>query len=392
MVSVLDARLQEWAAEAASIVATGPWIEGGSAALAVLLLTPIVIRLARRNGHIDAPSDARWHHRPVALMGGVAIVAGGAIVGIGTGAYSSVPGLVWMGFLLVFGAGLLDDVWSISPVWKLVAQGAAAVCVIASGVAFWSADPAWVSIPLTGLWVVGVVNAMNLIDGLDGLAAGIAAIAAGLLGAMAWLGGDGAIAAIAGTTAGASAAFLAFNAPPARVFMGDCGSMALGYVLAVLALIVPDAPASLSAAVAPALVLAVPLFDTTFVTVTRLQAGRSVLEGGTDHVHHRLAILWGSERGAVLTLHGATLVTGGLAVAVYGSSVFTVALVGGGVAAAAVLGGLLLVRATEPRVHRDRLRRILGRGDGATQDGDAIVRPSARTEAPPPTENTTSSP
>ena len=352
-------------------------MEGLGAALGVLLLTPVVIRAARGWGHVDEPSAARWHHRPVVLLGGVAIVGAGAVPVLLSGAHAAVPAPVWGGLALVFGIGLIDDVGSTRPTTKLLAQVVAAGCVLGAGVEGWSDGPAWVSVPLTVVWVVGVTNAFNLIDGLDGLAAGIAAIAATALGVMAGVEGNAAVAGVAMATAGAAGAFLVFNAPPARVFMGDCGSMALGYVLAVLALVVPPASASLSAVVAPALVLAVPLVDTTFVTCTRLGAGRSVMEGGTDHIHHRLALWWQSERGAVATLHGSSLAVAALALLVYGADGAVSLVAAGMVALVAGGAGWGLRRATEPRIHRDRLRRIRDRGNGIAPQEDTPVPPQA---------------
>jgi UDP-GlcNAc:undecaprenyl-phosphate GlcNAc-1-phosphate transferase len=295
----------------------------GSAVLAVagvLAATPLVIQGARRFGWVAYPQDDRWHERPVALMGGTGIFLAVAL-GVGLTAGASAWGWpVWVGGALVFAAGLLDDLFDINPEAKFVAQIIATALLLYAGLAFWRGGPFWASVPLTFLWVIGVTNAVNLIDGMDGLAAGIAAIAASVLGVVALLVGDPGVAAVAFAVAGASAGFLAFNFKPARIFMGDCGSMALGYLLAVLALSVQGKGGPLAATVAPVVVLAVPIFDTTFVTVTRILRGQSVTEGGNDHTMHRLVLLGLSERKAVLFLYGVSLFFGALALAVYGST------------------------------------------------------------------------
>ena len=212
------------------------WIGGGVAFLAVLGLTPLVIRLARGWGWVDHPTEDRWHDRPVALMGGIALV-GAVILGV---LASRAPVLeawpVQLGAVLMFVVGVLDDRWDLHPDGKVLAQVLAAALLLYAGYAFWRGGAAWVSMPLTFLWVIGVTNAINLIDGMDGLAGGLAAIAASVIGVIAWMIGLTEVAIVAAAVAGAGAGFLLFNFQPARIFMGDCGSLFLGYMLAVVAL------------------------------------------------------------------------------------------------------------------------------------------------------------
>ncbi|WP_158705092.1 hypothetical protein [Salinibacter altiplanensis] len=287
--------------------------EGGLAALlATAVLTPLVIRAAHTFGWVDRPSDDRWHERPTALMGGIALFGG-----ISVGLLWSAPGAAvlpfWGGAALLFAMGLVDDLWHVPPSGKLTVQGAAAGLLLYSGYAFGPAWPVWVSTPLTLLWVVGMTNSINLLDNMDGLAAGIAGIAAAAFGALAV--GAGALTAgvLAATVAGAAVGFLGFNAKPARIFMGDCGSLALGFLLAGLGLAVQaEMPAGDPVAVAlvPLAVLAVPILDTTLVTVMRRVAERSVAQGGNDHASHRLVLLGLSERRAVWMLYGLGLLSG----------------------------------------------------------------------------------
>jgi UDP-GlcNAc:undecaprenyl-phosphate GlcNAc-1-phosphate transferase len=287
-----------------------PWVGAGTAVLLMLVTTPLVIRSARHWGWVDYPKTDRWHSRPVALLGGIALFASMALALVLSGAHAAFPWPVWLGAALVFGAGLADDLLDVRPETKLVVQVLATVLLLYAGYAFWRGGPFWLSIPLTFFWVIGITNALNLIDGMDGLAAGIAAIAATVLGIVAWILGQTAVAAVAAIVAGAAATFLVFNFRPARIFMGDCGSMVLGFLLAAVAMKVQGRGGPVTATLAPAVVLAVPIFDTAFVTVTRILSGTPVTEGGTDHTMHRLVMLGLSERRAVLFLYAVSLLFG----------------------------------------------------------------------------------
>lgn len=341
-----------------------PWAGALLAAAVMCLATPLVIHAARRWGWVDYPNKDRWHTRPVALMGGIAIFASTASALGLMGGFEAFSWHVWLGIALIFSAGLADDAWTLRPEVKLVVQILSTVLLLYAGLAFWRGGPFWVSVPLTFLWVIGITNAFNLIDGMDGLAGGVAAIAASVLGSVAWMTGDADVALVAGTVAGASAGFLVFNFNPAKIFMGDCGSMTLGYVLAVIAMSVQGSGGPVAATLTPVVVLALPIFDTTFVTVTRILTGRAVSEGGTDHTHHRLAHLGMSERRAVLTLHGISLVFGLCALLVYQSSIqfflSVLLLVGVGI----VAFGIYLASSNEYRASLSTLR----------------VRPPTRTE------------
>ena len=297
-------------------------------------------------------------------MGGIGIVAALVLTLLLTGSGAAFSWPVWMGMGLIFFAGLVDDVWALRPEVKLVLQIISTTLLLYAGLAFWRGGPFWVSVPLTFLWVIGVTNAFNLIDGMDGLASGIAAIAASVLGGLAWMTGNVEIAMVAGAVAGATTGFLVFNFNPARIFMGDCGSMTLGYVLAVMAMSVQGSGGPVAATLAPVVVLAVPIFDTTFVTVTRILTGRSVSEGGVDHTHHRLAHLGMSERRAVLTLHGISLVFGACALLIYSSSAQLFLSVLLFVCVAVALFGIYLASADEYRTNLTDMR----------------VRPPTRTE------------
>ncbi len=290
---------------------------GSIALLAALAFTPLVILGARRFGWLDWPATDRWHSTPVALMGGIALF--GAIVTgvVATGLLEVYAWPVWLAIMLVFASGLADDLLDIRPEAKLVVQIIATSLLLYAGFAFWRGAPFWVHIPLTFLWVVGVTNAVNLIDGMDGLAAGLTAVATAVLAAIAWLVGVPGVAAVSVVVMGATIGFLVFNFKPARVFMGDCGSLLLGFVLATLALTVQGMGEPLAATLVPVAVLAVPIFDTSFVTITRILNDRPITEGGNDHTMHRLVLLGLSERQTVLLLWSIAAIFAGGALMLY---------------------------------------------------------------------------
>lgn len=318
------------------------WQSVGAALLGSLALTPAVEWAARRLGAVDVPTDDRWGSRRVALLGGVSIAAGVALGVLGSGGAAAWAWPVWAGALLMLGLGLVDDVAVLSSVGKLMGQVAAAALVLAAGLAFWRGGPVWVSIPLTFLWVIGVTNALNLIDGIDGLAGGVTVVAAGTLAVISGLLGHTAQAAVMAAVAGACLGYLPYNAPPARIFMGDGGSLLLGYLLAVGALGVQGGGGPLVGPLVPVAVLAVPIADTTFVTITRLLRGQPIREGGTDHVHHRLVKLGLSEGEAVALLGGLSAGAGGLALsALWADAALVLAVAALGLVALTV-GGIYL--------------------------------------------------
>ncbi len=279
-----------------------------------LVLTPLVIAAARGTGLVAKPRADRWSSRPTALMGGIAIFAASAAsVGV------MMPANQWLlaagaAAALIFLIGVLDDVRTLRPQYKLLAQVASACVLIAGGIQFGHGAAGWV---LTVLFVAGITNAINLLDNMDGLAAGVSAIAAMVIAAGAYQTGNASAAVGAAAIAGASIAFLTYNFHPAKVFMGDCGSMFLGLSLAVLA-IVTSASTSTNLAGAvlfPCMALAIPIFDTCFVTVMRKAHGRAISQGGCDHSSHRLVKLGLSEPQAVVLLYGATLLVGLMGIA-----------------------------------------------------------------------------
>jgi len=286
------------------------------ALVAALLLTPLVIRLAQRMDWLAHPTSDRWHAKPTALMGGIAIFAAATIAVVATGTWGAV-GMLWLGATVMFLTGVADDLFTLRPSAKVVAQVVATGLLIAAGYTFSPTWPVWLAIPLTFLWVIGITNAINLLDNMDGLSAGITGIAAAVLTVMSLLAGSPELAVIGLALMGATGGFLVYNFKPAKIFMGDGGSLFLGYTIAALAIVVQTmlAPTGGWAVYAASIaVLAVPIFDTTLVTFTRSRIGRSVSQGGRDHTSHRLVFLGLSERGAVLSLYAVSAIAGVLAV------------------------------------------------------------------------------
>lgn len=283
-----------------------------------LLLTLAVRAVAHALGAVAAPRRDRWHRRPTALLGGVAIyltfVAGSLTFA------PHVPGvrLILLGGTLLFLSGLADDFLHLKPYVKLVVQ-----LVVAGVVVYFGRRLPWthyeaVNILITMLWLVGITNAVNLLDNMDGLAGGVTVIACAFLTATFLLNGQVAQAMLPAVLGGAVLAFLCFNAPPATIFMGDCGSLLLGFVLSAMALLSDyDRTRNLGAVLCtPVLILLIPIFDTCVVTATRKLAGRPISRGGRDHTSHRLVALGLSERRAVWLLYALAAGAGTLALLV----------------------------------------------------------------------------
>jgi UDP-GlcNAc:undecaprenyl-phosphate GlcNAc-1-phosphate transferase len=265
---------------------------------ATLLLTPLCAQVARRLGVLDRPAARKIHAQPTPLMGGVAIALGQVTGLLAGGATDGVILSILTGALLLLGMGLSDDrdPRGVGLPWRLrlLIQGAASVFVVFAGVGT-SVLP-WLTLPITLLWIVGITNAFNLLDNMNGLSAGLAAIAGltlALLGARyAEAGPEQLPTAIsAAALAGACLGFLPYNFRT-RIFMGDAGSLFLGFTLASLAVLGSwHNPSTPTAVVIPLLVLAYPIFDTTLVVLLRLRRGQSPAVGGRDHSSHRLVHL-----------------------------------------------------------------------------------------------------
>jgi len=282
--------------------------------------TPVAMRIARRVDAVDRPKADRWSKRETPLLGGIAITAGVLVALLAFGEPTAETYAVAGGVLLLHVVGLVDDLRGLRPQTKLVAQTAAAVVLLVGGVRAGWPENVLLAIPLTMLWVVGITNALNLLDNMDGLAAGVGAITALAVAACASAraedAGSGA-ALVALAAGGAALGFLPWNVHPAKVFMGDAGSLPLGFALAASSLPGTHRGAAHVAVVlaGPMLALAVPILDTTFVSILRKWNGRAISQGGRDHLSHRLVALGIPEKRAVATLWLLSAAFGAFAVA-----------------------------------------------------------------------------
>lgn len=315
---------------------------------------------------VAAPSGERWHAVETPSVGGIGIFAGvlgGAGLAIAAGVIPASTEILAVlgGCALLFAAGLADDVRGLGPAVKLAAQLAAAALVLGAGVRVEAVNEPVLATAIGALWLVGMTNAMNLLDNMNGVAASITAVACGLFAIDAAGGHPSTLVLVFALAVGsASLGFLPFNLRPGRpaaAFMGDSGSQVLGFALGSLALLSTwkAAAPSLAAVLLPLLVLAIPMWDTAFVTILRLLRRRPVHAGGRDHTAHRLVYGGLAEQHAVVLLVALAAVVGatGLAYDAVGDPQVTI---GGVVVTFAVLvqlgGALAALDAPSPTGHR----------------------------------------
>ena len=284
-----------------------------------LILTPVVRALARRFGVVAVPKTDRWHKKPTAMLGGIAIWLTVVTICLSFSLKLSFGRWILLASTFLFFVGLVDDLIHIKPYQKLVGQILGSVYVVYYGLNLPWTSSVVLNMALAIFWLVSITNALNLLDNMDGLAAGIAIIAAGFL-ALSFLNSrQYTESLVLFIFAAALLGFLVYNSHPASIFMGDCGSMFVGFFLASSALVNITGGRSrsfLPVLAVPILILFIPIFDTTFVTVLRKLSGRAASKGGRDHTSHRLVALGMSERNAVLMLYGFAAFSGVLALLV----------------------------------------------------------------------------
>ena len=295
-------------------------VSGLLALVLSVILTAFCKTLAHRLRAFDVPRADRWRREPVPLLGGVAIFLAVLIPNLFFFSALNAPMRILLaGGSVIFILGLVDDFRPLEPRTKLIVQVLVAAALAALGLQLRLTSYPLLNVAFTLVWVVGIVNAFNLLDNMDGLAAGIAVIAGGFRLVLFLIDGNGPEALIAVIFIGATAGFLVYNLHPACIFMGDAGILFVGFYLAGLSLI-GDWPYSrgiASVLVVPVLILLVPIFETTLVTVTRRLTHRRISEGGRDHTSHRLVVLGLSEQGAVMLLYAVALGSGFLALLSY---------------------------------------------------------------------------
>jgi UDP-GlcNAc:undecaprenyl-phosphate GlcNAc-1-phosphate transferase len=282
-------------------------------------LTPLVATIARRYGVVAKPKTDRWHKKPTAMLGGIAIWLAALIPNVLLVPDTTYEWVILRASTFLFLVGLVDDLVHLKPYQKLIGQVLGAAYVVYYGLTLpWTRSPL-INMALAIFWLIAITNAINLLDNMDGLASGIAIIAAGFLALSFVNTGQYVDALILLSFAAALLGFLVYNSNPASIFMGDCGSMFVGFFLASSALVNVSGGRSrsfLPILAVPILVLFIPIFDTTFVTVLRKLSGRAASQGGRDHTSHRLVALGMSERHAVWMLYGFAALSGLLAVVV----------------------------------------------------------------------------
>jgi UDP-GlcNAc:undecaprenyl-phosphate GlcNAc-1-phosphate transferase len=303
------------------------------AAAVTALLAPLTMRFARAVGAIDEPRERGLSERPTPLLGGLAIFAGAlaaALIWL-PGGYRSDHQL-WHGVLLAAAVitlvGALDDRFDLPPGVKLAGQIVAAVIVVHFGVAVKSITLPFIGLLhlpnagitnagplLTVLGLVAMMNVVNFSDGVDGLAAGVCAIIAAAMAVIAFDLERQQPGVLAALTAGAALGFLAYNFPPAKSFMGDCGANLLGLLMGVIAVEAAVKTAAVVSFVLPLILLAVPFLDTTFVVLKRLKYKQPIYRPDNEHFHHRMARIGFSSRRTIAYLYAWTLLLAGLALA-----------------------------------------------------------------------------
>ena len=276
----------------------------GIAILISLISMPLIIKIAHSRKLYDVIDDRKIHTGNIPRLGGLGIflafVGAIAIITVVTGKGVETGNRFWaviLCMLVIHVVGLVDDFRNLAAVYKFIIELAAAIILSALGFRFMAIVPPFagltfglgaLSYPITVIWIIGVTNAVNLIDGMDGLAGGISAFAAAAYGLIFMLNGDSGAALACFALVGAIFGFLAFNLPPAKVFMGDSGALFLGFTLSVLPIIGPVTGHTEIGFVSAVTVLLIPIFDTFAAIIRRLIVGVSVFTPDREHLHHKL--------------------------------------------------------------------------------------------------------
>ena len=273
--------------------------------------TPAVRVLAFKIGAIDVPKDnRRMHSKPIPRIGGLAIYLSFGLTCLFFCSYNKELFILLVGGLLMVTLGVLDDVFRLPAIVKFICQIAIGVATALGGIRIDQiviggnyVSLGYFSIPITVLWIVGLSNAINLIDGLDGLSCGISTISAISILGVILLQGDRTYAVIAVILIGACFGFLPFNKNPAKIFMGDTGSLFLGYTLSVISILGTFKMHAAISVLVPLFIFAVPLTDTIFAFIRRVLSGKSPFSPDRGHFHHRLVDMGFTQKETVKILY-----------------------------------------------------------------------------------------
>ena len=334
----------------------------------VIMITPLIKNLAFKIGAIDRPSGRKVHQKVMPRLGGLAIVIG-VIVGMIVSRPSS-PYMfhIIIGGLIITLVGVIDDIFQIRATEKLAGQMIAAIVVVSSGLkidminlpisgfiefGFWA-------YPFTVIWIVGITNAMNLIDGLDGLAAGVSSIALTSILFMAILDGQWLVVSLAIILIASTTGFLVYNFHPAKIFMGDTGSLFLGYSISVLSMLGLFKNIAIFSFVIPIVILGVPIFDAIFAILRRVLKRKKLFSPDKSHLHYCLLELGFSHKKSVLIIYGISAFFGFSAIIFSATTMWTGISV---VAVVTILLRLLALHKPQQKVFQHLILRLIGQKD-----------------------------
>lgn len=301
------------------------WITFFIALIISFMSTPLAIKIAPKIGAMDIPKDSRrMHSKAMPRFGGMAIVLGSVISMMFFLSFDDRIPKIILGGIIIYSIGIADDLFDLPAKVKFIGQFLVALMIYGMNIRitfitnFFGEGNSQlgdaVCFFITVFWIVGITNTVNLIDGLDGLAAGTSAIASLCIAYVAYIHGTYLVAGAMLALAGAALGFLPFNFYPSKIFMGDGGSLYLGYMLGTLSILGTVKSATLVAVIIPVLVLGVPIFDTMFAILRRFVNKRPIMEADKGHLHHRLMSLGYGQRRATLMLYGISAIMGVAAV------------------------------------------------------------------------------
>lgn len=281
-----------------------------------IAVTPLVIKFAHKIGAVDKPNKRKVHQKVMPRLGGLAIFIAVAVGYFVAGLYEAKITGIMVGALIIIVLGIIDDKYEISAKIKLLGQILAACAVMGSGLTvevlnipfIGVFDLGILSYVVTLFWILAITNAINLIDGLDGLSAGISSIVFASIAFLAFSADKMLILTLSLVLLGSTLGFLFHNFYPAKIFMGDTGSMFLGYSIAILSLLGLYKSVTLFSFVVPIMILGVPIFDTSFAIIRRLVNRKPISVADKSHLHHRLLALGLSHRDTVLVIYGFGLI------------------------------------------------------------------------------------
>ncbi len=292
------------------------WAPMGVAFIVAFIATPLSMKLAPLIGAMDVPKDnRRMHHHSIPRFGGAAIFVGMMVAMLIFARAHEDSMSAFVGCCIIFAFGVIDDIVTLKPVLKLIGQIIAAATVYAMGLKiefitdfFWDTGGNMMlgdiaCCVLTIIWMVAITNAVNLIDGLDGLAAGICIISTLCIGYISYVHGQYVPTIAMMIIAGSALGFLPFNFHPAKTFMGDCGSQLLGFAIAAFSIMGSVKGATIVVVVIPALVLGLPIVDTAFAILRRVQKHQPISMGDKEHLHHRIMRAGYGQRRSVMLMY-----------------------------------------------------------------------------------------